>query len=463
MSVQNSMWRKVFSGSALPLLLSTVLHTSIFLVLAVSITKDQVASHSMIRASFDEQSVELIEIGYPARFSSQLGDGFGDRWDSSISESDLPAPDLIEWNEPETGLALASFRQSFESPKAAKEVDQKAQPEKHGKRSVQKVYTSANTASSDSTPFRFGGARLAGARHSGFGPASRLEVIVSDLDPLGSNVLSQASNLSLTGGAIMVSTAKPDPSIANLRLTLSYDNSSDDGGRLLVRAGELSSRLAIYDWELKPLAEFVDSGHHGAVSIKMFGRHEKISLDAAFEQRLLGLRFIQADFMPRGVIMSQEYLPQNGHGIVVGPGEEERLSPDRDVAVAVRELRPLMERTRNGATYSVLTDANVPFVFSIEGRELVISGVPYYFFWEPAKNGDQVVPKQTLNAALKKAWPQLKQANPLVIESMERCFRTVAFFRFQKQNSPENWNALMGQLSEVSLPLVPTPSLLSAD
>ena len=463
MSVQNSIWRNFFSGSALPLLFSTVFHTSIFLVLAMSITKDQVASHSMIRASFDEQSVESIELGYPAHFSSQLGDGFGDRWDSGIAETDSPAPDLIEWNEPETGLALVSFRQSFESPKAPNEVDQKAQPEKHGKRSVQKVYTSANTASSDSTPFRFGGARLAGARHSGFGPASTLEVIVPDLDPLGSNVLSQASSLSLTGGAMLVGTAKPDPSIANLRLALSYENSNEDGGRLLVRAGERSSTLAIYDWELKPLAEFVDSGHHGAVSIKMFGRHEKISLDAAFEQRLLGLRFIQADFMPRGVIMSQEYLPQNGHGIVVGPGEEERLSSDRDVAAAVRELRPLMERTRNGATYSVLTDANVPFVFSIEGKELVISGVPYYFFWEPANNGDQVVPKQTLNTALKKAWPQLKQANPLVIESMERCFRAVAFFRFQKQNSPENWKALMGQLNAVSLPQVPTPSLLSAD
>ena len=193
------------------------------------------------------------------------------------------------------------------------------------------------------------------------------------------------------------------------------------------------------------------------------GRQEKVSLDAAFEQTLLGLRFIQADLMPRGIILSQEYLPQDDRGTILGPGEIERLSADHEVASSVRELEPLMARTRNGASFSVLTDAKVQFIFEIVGKELVITGAPYFFFWEPATKGNQVVPKKTLNDDLKRAWPKIKQANPIVIESMERSFRTVAFFRFQKKNSPENWNGLLRQLNSISLAQVPTPSILTTE
>ncbi len=134
-----------------------------------------------------------------------------------------------------------------------------------------------------------------------------------------------------------------------------------------------------------------------------------------------------------------------------------------EFATSVRELEPLMARTRNGASFSVLTDAKVQFLFEIVGKELVITGAPYFFFWEPATKGNQVVPKKTLNDDLKKAWPKIKQANPIVIESMERSFRTVAFFRFHKKNSPENWNVLMRQLSAILLAQVPTPSILTAE
>jgi hypothetical protein len=64
--------------------------------------------------------------------------------------------------------------------------------------------------------------------------------------------------------------------------------------------------------------------------------------------------------------------------------------------------------------------------------EWVVGGSPYFFFWAPGNNGQRVIPKKALNDALKKAWPQLKKANPLVVESMERSFRTVALFSLPK-------------------------------
>jgi hypothetical protein len=92
---------------------------------------------------------------------------------------------------------------------------------------------------------------------------------------------------------------------------------------------------------------------------------------------------------------------------------------------------------------------------------MVITGTPYFFFWEPANKGDQVIPRKALNDALNKAWPQIKQANPLVIESMERSFRTVALFRYQKQKSLDNWRSFVQQVSKVKLVPVATPAVLT--
>ncbi len=446
-------WRNTRANDLIPLVLSTVIHTTLILVLAMCVSFDRVTSPSILQASFEAGEDGSLEDFQTTIFGAHL-----------VESEELSAPlgpegevlslDLLAMRE--TNLETPSLTK-VSRPSLTRNTKAKNRPKQ-----VHQIYASSNSPSLDQKSFRFGGKGSPGSRNIGLGPTSTLEVIVPGLDPLGSSVLSQANNLSLTGGAMMVSTAKPDPSLDNVALRFEYQASYTDGSRLVVNAGKQRVTLPLYDWELQPLAKFVDSGHHGAVSIHMFGNREKVSLDAAFEHTLLGLRFIQADMMPRGIIMSQEYLPQDEHGIILGPGELDRLSTDEEVALSVRELKPLMERARNGAPYSVLTDAKVPFTFSIEGNELVVSGSPYFFFWEPANKGNQVVPRKALNDALKKAWPQIKQANPLVIESMERSFRTVALFRFQKKNSPENWNEWMRQLSTVSLTQVPTPSMLSS-
>ncbi len=454
MPIQKLTWRDTRANDLLPLFLSTVIHTTLILVLAMCVSVDRVTNSSILEASFEAREDGFLEDCNTTIFGSHLVEVESEEQSAPFGpERDMLSLDLIAVSESHFDMPIL-IKVSRQSLTANTKVKNHTRP-------VHQVYASSNSPTLDQSSFRFGGRSSPGSRNIGFGPKSTLEVIVPGLDPLGSSVLSQANNLSLTGGAMMVSTAKPDPSLDNIALRFEYQATQMDGGRLVVNAGKQRTTLSLYDWELQPLAKFVDSGHHGAVSIYMFGNHEKVSLDAAFEQTLLGLRFIQADLMPRGIIMSQEYLPQDEHGIILGPGELERLSTDEEVALSVRELKPLMERTRNGAPFSVLTDAKVPFTFSIEGNELVVSGSPYFFFWEPANKGNQVVPKKALNDALKKAWPQIKLANPLVIESMERSFRTVALFRFQKKSSPENWNELMRQLRTVSLVQVPTPTLLS--
>ena len=464
MAIQYSAWRNECAKGSLPLLLSTVVHTSAILLLAMCVTTEQFPTRLLVHASFEGTQDGSLEVCDSSILDIPLGEP-AESVGPTHPRADFFSLDLLALSESDIDSKLSSYVTMPQVPRGTRPIEPVLQDRQVGNRirTVHQVHTSISDSSSEIKSIRFGGKRSPGARLVNIGPSQTLEVIVPGLDPLGSSVLSQASNLSLTGGAMMVSTAKPHPSIANASLRLEYDASQVNGSRLNVIAGTQRSVFPIYDWELQPLAKFVDAGHHGAVSIHMFGRHEKVSLDAAFEQTLLGLRFIQADLMPRGIILSQEYLPQDERGVILGPGEFERLSADHEVASSVRELEPLMARTRNGASFSVLTDAKVQFLFEIVGKELVISGAPYFFFWEPATKGNQVVPKKTLNEDLKKAWPKIKQANPIVIESMERSFRTVAFFRFQKKNSPENWNGFLRQLNSISLAQVPTPSILTAE
>jgi len=420
----------------------------------------------IIQASIDGELDSELAFCEPSLLNMVLGES-NEPATSIDREAELIALDLLASIQIELESTSSSASSNSSLPvdiaknlELAETVDRQT---KIRKLPVHQVHSSAGSVLSNKSSIRFGGKRSPGARQISFGNSASLEVIVPNLDPTGSRVLSQASNLSLTGGAMMVSTAKPHESLANVPLSFEYDPAQADGSRLIVTAGKQRSVFRIYDWELQPLSRFVNSGHNGAVSIHMFGKQEKVSLDAAFEQTLLGLRFVQADLMPRGIVMSQEYLPQDERGIILGPGETERLSTEQEVSTAMRELESLMARTRNGAPFSVLTDAGVKFLFSIEGKELVVSGTPYFFFWEPAGRGDQVIPKKDLNEALKRAWPKIRQANPVVIDSMERCFRTVSLFRFQKKNSPDNWDRFVSQINTISLTRIPTPSILSAD
>ncbi len=453
-------WKEAFFPSALPLGISTVVHTTLILLLALCVQSENAPQKLSLAAAFANDDGDSDALIATVRMEARL--------QPIDEEGELGVPTGPAFNMPplnDSSSDALAMKAIFASLKTGKEsLDRVGAPTKPAPNlQVHSVYVSAKSTLSETTSIRFGNKRLPGARHAGFANSQPLEVIVPDLDRYGSSVLNQASNLSLTGGAMMVSTAKPHPALANVPLRLEYDATNVDGNRLIVVAGEYRSILSLYDWELQPLARFVDAGHHGAVHIQMFGKHEKISLDAAFEHTLLGLRFIQADLLPRGVILSQDYLPQDSRGVLLGPGEQLRLSSEQEVREAVGELEPLMAKTRNGAPYSVLTDAKVQFEFEIVGNELVISGSPYFFFWEPANKGDQVIPKKTLNDLLKKAWPTIKKANPLVIESMERSFRTVAFFRFQKQKSPSNWARFVQQLNGLTLEKIPTPSLLSGE
>jgi hypothetical protein len=286
-----------------------------------------------------------------------------------------------------------------------------------------------------------------------------LRVVAPDLGNRGINLLRDAETLKQTGGGMLVSVAEPHPDLANQRMLMAYIPSRKDGSRFEVTIGQHKAYMDLFDWEAEPLVNFVDSGHNGAINISLGSNTDTVLLDESFQERLLGLRFIQADLLPRGKIASQKYLPRGANQLfILGNGEKQWLGSVTSVLEAEEAVRELLEMVNT--RYSVLTDAGEPFVFSLIGDRFVISGTPYYFFWNPRNN--QVEPNESLNEEFRRSWPLLKRMNPVVIRAVERAFRTTAFFRYQQKKNPINWSALVQDVKSISLPSVPTPRVLQS-
>jgi hypothetical protein len=180
----------------------------------------------------------------------------------------------------------------------------------------------------------------------------------------------------------------------------------------------------------------------------------EVTLDNAFQSRLLGLRFIQADLIPVGKVISQTFLPRNEAGVLLGPGEGAYVSSDTEADTAASELFSSVIRTKS-TQYVVLTDAGRKFTFRTRNDAIEVQGRPFYYAWDAV--GERVQPDNNFNRKMEAAWGLLQRANPVVVRAIERAFRAVSFFRYEQKQSPEDWASFSLSVSKVSLPPVPTP------
>lgn len=289
----------------------------------------------------------------------------------------------------------------------------------------------------------------------GFERSQGLKVDAGDIRGRGQAVLRDQSTLRQTGGGLLVSTAEPHPTLVGHRIKLAYVRKNMDGRRVQVAVGGREPAfMDLYDWELKPLAEFADSQLNGAIHMTPHrSGGKKIELHDAFQGRLLGLRMIQADVMPRGYIASQRYLPRSHLGLLLGEGEKQHLGKEETVQEAERALSDLFKA--NTAGWNVLTDAGVKFTYSVDGDRFVVSGRPYVFAWDEAKG--TVEKKTAIINKFKEEWETLRKLNPIVVRSIERTFRTVALFRYQIKYEKQNWDDFFEQVKQIELEQVRTP------
>jgi hypothetical protein len=155
---------------------------------------------------------------------------------------------------------------------------------------------------------------------------------------------------------------------------------------------------------------------------------------------------------------SQQYLPQLDGKVILGAGERNKLGAETLAEQAGARFENEVGQSLE-ARFTVYTDAGLPFTYSDLANGLSISGQPMLFAWSPGDN-NTVVPDPDYNQRFNANWELLRQANPLVVRSLERSFRLVSFFRSQKKRSLDNWKAFVQSVSRIAVPSVPTPTML---
>jgi hypothetical protein len=102
--------------------------------------------------------------------------------------------------------------------------------------------------------------------------------------------------LTTWGGILFQSTAELNKYLAWSKLKLSYDQTQNDGSRLVLFVDGKSTRVPLYDWELIPILNFVASGDTGVVTLLDDPNPQEI--DFAITKQLDGERVFFAAIQP---------------------------------------------------------------------------------------------------------------------------------------------------------------------
>ena len=117
--------------------------------------------------------------------------------------------------------------------------------------------------------------------------------------------------------------------LSGISAELDYDMSLPDGRRARIEVNGEEYSLPLYDWELKPIAEYAASNYTAAVSIFGEGPESEnfryIDYHPAFEDTHLGMRLLQADILLMDPVTFSEVPLENGRK-VYRPGEAKEQS-----------------------------------------------------------------------------------------------------------------------------------------
>ena len=182
------------------------------------------------------------------------------------------------------------------------------------------------------------------------------------------------------GGVNFEAVAVPSPELANDKISVFYDPTQPDGRRLIAKIGRDEYQPLLPDWQMKPIALFANSDTTGVVSL--FGEgpdtenYYYISYHEAFKDTLLGLRLLQSDILFID-LESNWKLPKWNGSTVVGLGES---NTEEASALPAKQVLRNVLAGQNWQSW-VLTDTETRPTIKIQGKRLIISASPYYYFW----------------------------------------------------------------------------------
>lgn len=270
-----------------------------------------------------------------------------------------------------------------------------------------------------------------------------------------SGSLTSRAFLGRVGGIAFAQIAEPFDNIKGEYISISYNKYKKDGKRFMVNIGNDKFYPKVYDWQLVPIAKFADSEFHACVSLTE--NYGETSYHTAFQNTLIGLRLFHADIFLTDIETFKK-LPAFDGEVVLGEGELNNVSSSFETSKD--KIDSLMRAYLFEFNSWIIHDDSSEIQFGIKNDKFIIIGEPYYHFWASDHSlEDSVIILKDMNKAFQKSTEDIYNLNNDVYNATQNTMRYAAFFRYIKNNNPNNWNRFLKRIDKVEIkPKVETPN-----
>lgn len=303
------------------------------------------------------------------------------------------------------------------------------------------------------------------------------------------------------GGVAFIQTAVPSFEIDALELSCDIaDNSAS------VAINDTVYELPLEVWQLQSIVNFADASGNAAVTL--YGDEESlIKYHKAFIDNLMGLRLLQVDLSLSKQLLETEVgmFPAIHGEYILSPNERNvyengiyknemlsaYMSYTEDALYAMEaygffDAKSILDAVKemsyeelSGVYYStvviselmmyempvtdvysyIYTDYGQPINFSSVGQNIVFEGSPYYLFAHWANDDSDAVIGEEWTSICKQMSDIIFLINPIVYDSAIKCCQWSAFFRYVKENYPDEWRSFKADVRRLKYdaPEVVTP------
>jgi hypothetical protein len=283
----------------------------------------------------------------------------------------------------------------------------------------------------------------------------------------GSNILSYEIT-SKVGGVIFQATAVPAGNAVGQPVTITYDSGLPDGKRLLLAVGASPITANLYDWEIIPIARFVESRYAACMTLyDEPGSPEEDEIEAenedifwadfhpAFGNTLIGLNLFFVDAMLINTSLLQN-TDRAFYNPIPGYHDISTWRNGQDKTQYVKQVNDVLD-TQIWADY-IYTDYGTEISYYTENGQIKFNGAPSYIFLLNDHARKTVTVAEETNRRMGNIRGAVYNMNPTVYRSAEKTAQWAAFFRMVQTEYPQVWRAFMAQIEKIEpLPRVQTP------
>ena len=267
------------------------------------------------------------------------------------------------------------------------------------------------------------------------------------------------------GGVIFQAVAIPASGFEGSPVGIEYRPNQPDGQRLVVKIGNTAVTADLYDWQLLATANFANSEFTSCMTLYGDPKTDSEHLIERTKTNLIGWIEFHPDFINTltginlffidAILLEGNRTPLRQitntlSGII--PGYNDINIDENASARSVTYIRSLLLIQSNNWDTYIYTDYGTDIRYEIKDGKLVFSGYPSYLFMKLDDDTETVTVNNVLNARIRQDIERVRAINPIIYRAAEQTAQWAAFFRMVKEQSPQDWERFIAQISGVTTP-----------